>query len=57
MKDQEIKCPYCDTIFEVEADWIVKNERVFCGACCKSFDVKLEDKKERSTNYYGEFYD
>jgi transcription elongation factor Elf1 len=57
VKDQKIRCPYCDSLFEVDADWIVKNERVFCNTCCKSFEVKLTEKEEKPTNYYGEYYD
>ena len=54
MSPQTVKCPFCGNIFKVEADWIVRNERVFCECCCKAFDVRLEEEK---TNYYGEFYD
>lgn len=57
MKPQEIQCPFCGTEFKVDADWIVKNERVFCNTCCKSFEVKLKEREEKSTNFYGEYYD
>jgi predicted Zn finger-like uncharacterized protein len=52
---QEIQCPYCGAHFVVEKDWIIQNGRVFCGTCCKAFDVSLE--KEDPSNYFGEFYD
>lgn len=55
MNTQTIECPYCGSTFEVEKEWVGKNERVFCGTCCKAFDVQLE--KEDPSNYFGEFYD
>ena len=55
MSPQTVQCPFCGTTFKVDADWIVKNERVFCGTCCKAFDAKLEEEKPKE--WYGEFYD
>lgn len=55
MSTQRLQCPYCGVNLEVETDWVAKNERVFCGTCCKAFDVQVEEDK--SDNYYGDFYD
>lgn len=38
-----IECPFCEHIVESPRDWIVQNGRVFCGTCCKAFDVSEED--------------
>lgn len=35
------QCPICNSELEIDEDWVKKNERVFCGTCCKSFDFKL----------------
>lgn len=38
-----IECPYCQSIVESPRDWIATNGRIFCGCCCKAFDVSEED--------------
>ena len=38
-----IDCPYCSSNVEVNIEWAKKNGRIFCGSCCKSFEVKVPD--------------
>lgn len=52
MKNKELMpCPYCKSILEIDVDWAIRNERYFCGECCKSFPIRIgevpeEPKKE-----------
>lgn len=49
MKDdniEHINCPYCKSDVEVNVRWAKKNGRVFCNACCKSFDLRIEEDEE-----------
>lgn len=36
-----VYCPLCDSEVELDQEWARKNERLFCGTCCKSFEFKL----------------
>lgn len=38
-----VKCPFCKSTVEVDIEFARKNERIFCGSCCKSFDIKIDD--------------
>ena len=43
----DIECKFCQNdILQIPLDWIVKNGRVFCGNCCKSFEVRAEKEPE-----------
>lgn len=50
MKTQIMNCPFCKSIVDVDIDWAIRNERIFCGGCCKSFPIRVgedtEDEKE-----------
>jgi transcription elongation factor Elf1 len=49
MKDKNteyVKCPFCKSVVEVDVAFAKKNGRVFCGACCKSFDIRIEEDDE-----------
>ena len=37
-----IFCPLCNAEVELDVEWAEKNGRLFCGTCCKSFEIKLE---------------
>jgi hypothetical protein len=41
-----LQCPFCNTIFEEAKDWVLKNKRVFCNNCCKSYDIEIESNEE-----------
>lgn len=38
----QITCKYCSSSIEVPLKWAQDNGRIFCGGCCKSFDVAIE---------------
>lgn len=44
-KMQVIQCIYCEIPMEIDVEFAINNERVFCGNCCKAFDVKIDKKK------------
>lgn len=39
-----LDCPYCNHNVEVDVSWARQNGRIFCGTCCKSFDVKVPEE-------------
>lgn len=39
-------CPLCNSLIEIDIAWAKKNGRVFCGTCCKSFDVIIKQEPE-----------
>lgn len=41
-------CPFCKTIVEIDIGWAIRNGRVFCGGCCKSFEIRVGEE-EKST--------
>jgi len=49
MKDdniEHIRCPFCKSEVEVDVLWAKLNGRVFCGSCCKSFDLRIEEEDD-----------
>lgn len=50
-----IQCKYCGSVVEVSTEWIEKNERVFCGECCKAFDISVKDIPKKID--YPDFWD
>ena len=46
-----IRCPYCQYPVQSEKDFAIKNKRIFCGTCCKSFDVDIQED-QRDTDWY-----
>lgn len=44
-----LDCPFCESEVQVPFDFAKDNKRVFCGTCCKSFAVSLEDNTEEET--------
>lgn len=51
MATQPTQCPYCRYTVIVNVKWARKNGRVFCGTCCKSFEVHVgEEEKEDVIN-------
>lgn len=48
---QPTQCPYCPSIVQVNIKWAQQNGRVFCGGCCKSFEIHVgEEEKEQVVN-------
>jgi hypothetical protein len=35
------KCPYCKSVVEVDVDFAIRNGRIFCNSCCKSFEIHV----------------
>jgi len=54
-KFKNIDCPYCNSNVEVDIDFAKKNGRIFCGGCCKSFEIKIEDDKDDKN--FGDYWD
>lgn len=56
-----IKCPYCKYNLEIDVKFAEENGRVFCGTCCKAFDIELreeettEDPYSDMENYFADF--
>lgn len=55
-----LECQFCNSIIEVPKEWVIKNLRVFCGSCCKSFDVRIQlepeqEEEEDKTPIYDGF--
>lgn len=46
-----IKCPYCQSDVEMDVEFAKKNGRIFCGGCCKAFDVQVREEKPRRNTY------
>lgn len=38
------QCPFCSAPVEIDIDWARKNGRIFCGGCCKAFDVTIQSE-------------
>jgi transcription elongation factor Elf1 len=54
MNEKEVKimeCPFCKSDLEIDIEFAKKNGRVFCGSCCKSFEVKIQEKSVRDRDY------
>lgn len=45
-KIQYIPCPFCKSTVEINISWAIRNGRVFCGSCCKSFDIRVGEETE-----------
>lgn len=45
-KTEIVPCPYCKSDVEVDVDWAIRNGRVFCGNCCKSFPIRIGEIPE-----------
>lgn len=42
-----VACPFCKYTVEIDVIFAKKNGRVFCGTCCKSFEIFIkEDEPE-----------
>jgi transcription elongation factor Elf1 len=39
---EHVKCPMCKSTVEIDVEFAIKNQRVFCGGCCKAFDIKIQ---------------
>lgn len=39
-------CPFCKSIVEIDVSWAIRNGRVFCNGCCKSFDIRIGEETE-----------
>lgn len=39
-----VNCPFCNYNVEVDVSWARKNGKIFCGTCCKSFEVKVPEE-------------
>ena len=45
-KIQYTGCPFCKQVVEVDISWAIRNERIFCGSCCKSFPIRVGEETE-----------
>jgi uncharacterized Zn finger protein (UPF0148 family) len=45
-KTQYTACPFCKSVVEVDINWAIRNGRIFCGSCCKSFDIRVGEETE-----------
>ena len=45
-KVQYISCPFCKSTVEIDISWAIRNGRVFCGSCCKSFDIRVGEETD-----------
>lgn len=45
-KVQYISCPFCKSTVEIDISWAIRNGRVFCGSCCKAFDIRVGEETE-----------
>lgn len=51
MIEQPAQCPYCKYTVMIDLKWAEKNGRVFCGTCCKSFEIHIgEEETEHPVN-------
>lgn len=51
-----IECPFCKSDLEIDVEFAKKNGRVFCGSCCKAFEIKIQDRpimRDRDDDYDG----
>lgn len=49
MKDDNTEytpCPFCKSVVTIDVKFAKSNGRVFCGSCCKSFDIHIEEDEE-----------
>ena len=45
MIEQPSSCPFCKSIVMIDIKWAIQNGRVFCGGCCKSFEVHIGEEE------------
>lgn len=45
-KTQYTACPFCKSVVEVDINWAIRNGRIFCGGCCKSFDIRVGEETD-----------
>jgi len=48
MIEQPTQCPYCRYTVMINLKWAEKNGRVFCGTCCKSFEVHVGEEENEA---------
>ena len=48
------KCPICDSIVEVDIAFAKQNGRIFCGTCCRAFDISIEEEKPEKVIEYDD---
>ena len=46
-----VRCPFCSYPVQSDKDFAIKNKRIFCGTCCKSFDVDIQED-QREADWY-----
>lgn len=54
-----VECPICGSEVNIDIEFAKKNGRVFCGSCCRAFDIELKEKDEEDEYsddgwYYGD---
>lgn len=68
-KMEVTQCPFCKSLVDVDIDWAIRNERIFCNSCCKAFPIRVgeetqekeepveivEEKKSSGPDYWDEF--
>lgn len=50
----QAECPFCGSAVITTVEWAMKNGRLFCDTCCKSFPVatkEAEKQKDEGPNY------
>ena len=45
-KFQYISCPFCKATVQIDINWAIRNERVFCNTCCKSFPIHVGEETD-----------
>lgn len=43
-KYEYTNCPFCRSTVEIDISWAIRNGRVFCGECCKAFDIRVGEE-------------
>lgn len=41
----KVDCPVCKYLIKVPIAWAIKNERIFCENCCKSFEIHVGEEE------------
>lgn len=45
-KTQLMRCPHCKAVTEIDIGWAIRNGRVSCLECCRSFDIRVGEEEE-----------
>ncbi len=48
------KCPHCSATVEIDIEFAIKNERIFCESCCRAFDIKVKKTNQDSKEEHSD---